>query len=111
MFAKERRIRKEGEFKNVLERGRFVATPLFLLKYKKASEPESRFGFVVSRKVSPKATVRNTVKRRLREIARREEIRLPVPCDVVVIARRAAASASFGELRESFVAALNQART
>lgn len=59
----------------------------------------------VSRKVG-KAVVRNKVRRRLREIFRLAQNDLLHPCDVVVVARTSAATASFEDLRRHFLRAL-----
>lgn len=58
-------------------------------------EAPSRFGLAVSRKVGG-AVVRNRVKRRMREICRRE---LPAGADFVFTLRREAADAPFEDLR------------
>lgn len=59
----------------------------------------------VSRKVG-KAVVRNKVRRRFREIFRLIQHDLLFSCDIVVVARPAAAGASFRELRGHFLRAL-----
>ncbi len=67
----------------------------------------SRFGFSVSKRVGG-AVVRNRVKRRLKEIARR----LPVKdgWDMVVVARPTAADADFGRLRAALQGLAARAR-
>jgi len=54
-----------------------------------------RVGIVVSAKVSKKATVRNKVRRRLKDILRK--MHLP-PCEMVILVQPEAASASYWEL-------------
>lgn len=72
-----------------------------------------RLGFVVSKKVDNRASERNLVKRRLREILRREKARfLRRPggsVDVVVTARDTAKGLDFEVLRDDVLAALAQA--
>jgi len=68
--------------------------------------PHNRFGFVTARAVG-KAVVRNRVRRRLREAAR--SLPLKDGWDVVVIARRSAVEATYGELRESLASLLTRA--
>lgn len=68
--------------------------------------PHNRFGFVTARAVG-KAVVRNRVRRRLREAAR--SLPLKGGWDVVVIARRSAAEATYRELRETMASLLTRA--
>lgn len=67
---------------------------------------ESRFGFVVSKRVG-KAVVRNKIKRRLREIGRVAKIKNG--WDIVVIARKPATSTDFAETRECLLTLLRKA--
>lgn len=61
MLKKINRLPK-GSFKgNIL-----ISSPFYLLKIAKNGKPFSRFGFVVSKKVSKKAVERNRIKRELR---------------------------------------------
>ena len=60
--------------------------------------PAARLGLAVSRKVDPRAVVRNRIKRVARESFRLERPRLP-PGDCVLVAQRAAAAATPAELR------------
>jgi len=54
----------------VFKQGKGVKQDFLALKFNKNNLKNSRFGFVVSSKVSKKAVVRNKVKRRLRESVR-----------------------------------------
>jgi ribonuclease P protein component len=57
----------------------------------------TRFGFVVSKRVSMKAVDRNRVRRRLREIVRRAPVRKG--WDQLLIARRSIVEADFQTIR------------
>lgn len=57
----------------------------------------SRFGFAVSKRVG-KATVRNRVRRRLREAVRGERATIVPGWDMVFIARQPVAEADYGEV-------------
>lgn len=64
------RLRSDDDFKRVFRNGRTLENQFFRVKFSKNQKNVNRFGFVVSNKLSKKATVRNTVKRRLRSICR-----------------------------------------
>ena len=68
--------------------------------------PHNRYGFVTSRAVG-KAVTRNRLRRRLREAVR--SLSLVNGWDVVVIGRRSAAEAIYGQIRESLAALLERA--
>lgn len=69
---------------------------------RQGQQPWTRIGLTVSRKVG-KAVVRNLVKRRLREIFRKNKARIPAGMDLIFIARREAATASFAALTEEIL--------
>ena len=91
-MRKEARLRKGSDYARVRRQGRGWSGPLLTLRALANETEFSRFGFLVSRRVG-KAVVRNRVKRRLREIARRAPV--AKGWDLVFIARPAAAGATF----------------
>lgn len=68
----------------------------------------SRFGFSVSRRIG-KATVRNRVKRMMREAVRRRISEIPPGQDLVFIARAPIARAPFREVETTVERLLSQA--
>jgi ribonuclease P protein component len=62
----------------------------------------SRWGLSVPKKAGS-AVVRNRIKRRLREIMRREMARIPGNRDICVLARPDAAGATLDDLRQELV--------
>jgi ribonuclease P protein component len=66
MLKKKFRLSSNKDIKAVLKRGRAIYTPILMFKYLPNQQRCSRFGLVVSNKVSKKATVRNLIKRRVR---------------------------------------------
>ena len=76
-----------------------------LLRLSAARDPAgggTRFGLVTSRRVGG-AVIRNRVRRRLREICRLHRTMIAPGWLVVVVAKSAAAEASFSELREEWL--------
>jgi ribonuclease P protein component len=70
MLPQKNRIQKKKDIEKIFKRGRTFKEASLILKTIKNSLGISRFGFIVSQKVSKKANVRNKIKRRLREIVR-----------------------------------------
>lgn len=100
MLKKENRLRKEKDFKAVLGRGRYVVTPLFLLKYTPNGLSHHRYGFVVSTKVSKKAPVRNTIKRRMRAIVKKQGKKAEKGYDMAFLVKKEIVGASFQDIKE-----------
>ncbi len=71
MSLRTDRLKKKKDFERVFKRGIRFKEDFLILKTVKNDLDETRFGFVVSRKVSPKAIVRNKIRRRLKELVRR----------------------------------------
>ena len=87
---------------------RFVSGVLVLM-VSRSPDGRRRLGVTVSSRVG-NAVVRSKVKRRFREIFRRNRSLLPAACDVVMIARSGADQITFQELMRLFEAAAEKAR-
>jgi len=70
MLPKKNRIQKKKDIEKIFKKGRTFKESSLVLKTMRNNLGESRFGFIVSQKVSKRANVRNKIKRRLREIVR-----------------------------------------
>lgn len=70
MLLKKYRLKKSGDIKGVLKFGRTDREGFLILKTRKNDLGASRFAFLISLKISKKATVRNKLKRRLSEFIR-----------------------------------------
>lgn len=100
-FPKSARLRTRQEYLRVQERGTKVSAGCLLALALPNRLGTTRIGFTVSSKVG-KAVVRNRVRRRLRELARKRRAALPKGLDVVLIARSSAATEDFAGLSRSF---------
>jgi len=89
VLKKNQRIRKNKDFKVIFNEGRFFQDPFFLLKFKDNNLKKTRFGFVVSLKISKKAVDRNRIKRQLRESVKSIQESVKNGLDVVFVAKKA----------------------
>ncbi|WP_034490790.1 ribonuclease P protein component [Afifella pfennigii] len=106
------RLKKRRDFLAV-RGGRRQARRAFILESRQGAEGvASRVGFTVSRRVSPKAVIRNRIRRRLKEAFRRaEHVASGAPRDHVVIARPEALRADFAGMVVELEEALAKGET
>lgn len=62
MLTKKHRLSKKG-IEKVKSSGRYFHTPFFTIAYLSGQKTSSQFAFVISKRVSKKATIRNKTKR------------------------------------------------
>ncbi len=68
MLPKTNRLTSQADFSETKNKGKVLQSSSFGMVFQKRNDSEpSRFGFIVSNKVSKKATERNKIKRLLRE--------------------------------------------
>lgn len=86
MLPQINRLKKNSEIKNVFKKGRGFKEGFLFLKIIKNNLERIRFGFIISQKVSKKATIRNKIKRRLSEIVRARFKKMKPGIDALLIA-------------------------
>jgi ribonuclease P protein component len=106
-FSGQERLRKRREYLEAFGGGDKIETGCFVVYLRANDLQRHRLGITVSRKIG-RSVVRNRVKRRVREIFRKNKQILPIPCDIVVNARKFAARASYRQLEGSYQDALNR---
>ncbi len=106
-YPRTARVRARPEFDAVFARGSRAATPILAVHYL-GDDREARLGLAVSRKVSPRAVIRNRIKRVLRDHFRRHRAAMATGA-YVVVARPPAARATGPELVAAFEQAFRQA--
>lgn len=87
-------IKQPHLFRRAYTKGKSAVTPTVVLYARPNGQNYNRLGLTVGTKVG-KATVRNRVRRRLRESYRLRESTLKTGYDLVVVARSGAADARF----------------
>ncbi len=105
MLPKKHRLLAEKDFTRLFRGGRQFNARCLTLKAIRNGLAESRFGFAIGVKVAKRAVQRNLLKRRLREIVRKDLPATSAGYDLVFMARPGATSLSFPEL-EAMVADL-----
>lgn len=108
-FPRTRRILLSGEFTRVLQQGQRLNGPYFSLIHLPGVQADARLGIAISRRVSPKATERNRIKRAVRECFRHLSATLPA-VDIVVLLRPAVAGMSAAALRQALTRAFVRLR-
>jgi len=104
MLPKLNRLKKKKDLKLVFKKGKGFKEDFLVLKVLKNHLKNSRFGFIVSKAVSKKTTLRNKIKRRLRELVRIKLKKIKKGIDGVLIVQPGLEVKDFWEIE----AALNR---
>ena len=100
MLPKENRIKKRKDFDEIFKKGKIFRSDSLIFKFKKNNLKKSRFGFVVSLKVSKSAVVRNKIRRRMSEIIGQNMDSIKNGTDLVIIALPGFEKKGFLETKE-----------
>lgn len=101
MLPKANRLKKKKDFEKVLRTGTGLKEDFLILKFVSNNLKKSRFGIIVSLKISKKATIRNRIKRRLRQLIRLKLSEIKKGIDVVLIATPGLETKDFWEIEET----------
>ena len=101
MLSRPNRLKKKRDFERVYKLGIGKRDRFLALKVLENDLNTSRIGFVVSKKISKKAVVRNLIKRRLREAARSFIPELKPGLDIVVFALKGTEGLDFWKIKDN----------
>ena len=101
MFGKINRLKKTGDFKKIFKEGKFISGDLIDLRLVSNNLGTCRFGFLVSLKVSKKATVRNKIKRQLSESVIKNIFPEDKSFDILIQAKPKIVGKSYQEIKEN----------
>jgi ribonuclease P protein component len=108
-FRPEQHLRRQGDIRAVREKGGRIDCRAFTLWWRfRENPPEAataRVCVIASTNSVGGAVQRNRAKRRLREIFRQHQHRVPNACDLLLIARAAATDSPLPELEQKFTEA------
>jgi len=101
MLAKTNRLTKDKDFNNVFKKGRSSFDKLIGIKAVPDQQENSRFGILVSSKISKKAVERNKIKRQIREIIRLQLDKIKSGYDIVIITLPEILGKNYQEIEQS----------
>lgn len=101
MLPKINRLKKKKDIERVFKEGRGVKEDFLILKAVKNSLKNPRFAFIVSSKVSKKATLRNKIRRRLSKLAGLKIGKIKNNIDFILLAVPGLEEKDFWEIDET----------
>jgi ribonuclease P protein component len=107
-MEKKFRLRSGADFRKTRQQGHSWVHPLMVLYVFPNSLEHSRFGFSVNRRLG-RAVVRNRIKRRMREAARRWKDEIKDGWDLVFVARSPISEATFHSIKHAMEILLRRA--
>lgn len=110
MLPRTNRIKEKKDFETIFRKSKSFRSHLFTLKIIKNNLRINRFGFVVSQKISKKATVRNKIRRRFAQAVKGQIAKIKNGTDVVIIALPGVEKKDFTEIKETINDAFIKAR-
>ncbi len=110
MLPAENRLKNRKDFQRVFKYGRGFSIDSVFLKIKEKKTKTSRFGFVISRKATKKAVVRNKMRRHMQVSVQELLPRIKKPADMVFIVRSAIKKSNYKEIKQLIGELLLQAR-
>lgn len=106
MLAKDNRLTKKKDFERILKTGRIFNTPYFRIRTLPNNLAVSRVGIIVSTKVSKKATVRNRLKRQVREIFRLNMAKIQPGYDIAITLSGSLIGKKYEDISEEILRAM-----
>lgn len=101
-FGKKERLLKRWQYKEVYDQGRRVNKGSLVIYGLKNGLSYTRLGISVPKKVGT-AVNRNRIKRRVREVFRKNKCRFTEPHDIVVAAKKGAEGLSYKDVEKIFL--------
>ena len=101
----EARLRKRSDIAQCQNKGAKIHCKHFLILFIPSDVGSSRLAIAVTTKLEKRATVRNLIKRRVREVFRAVRGDFLKPIDMVVIARRDIQALEFSDFKRELIGA------
>ena len=110
VLPKRNKISDNSEFEKIYRKGRKMQGEFLTLIFLKNRNGISRFGVVVSGKVSKKATERNRIKRKITEIIRKDFADFKGGFDFLILAKPESLSKKSDNLKKDLMSILRKIR-
>ena len=105
MLSRKNRLSKKKDFDEIFKNGKSSFDGLLGVKMiKKEKQEFSRFGIIVSSKISKKAVIRNKIKRRIRNIIAKKYFNSANVKDVIIITLPGILNKKYSEIEKSLCA-------
>lgn len=95
-------MKSNRDFRRLYAKGKSFATPTLAVYIRRTGRDHNQLGITVGTKVG-KAVVRNSVRRKIREIYRLNEMKFPKGLDIVVVARVKSQYVDYFQLERDFL--------
>lgn len=110
MLPKNYRLRLKNDFDRLFKEGKFAGQAFLTLGFAKNKLDNSRFAVIVAKKVSKKAVVRNSIKRKIMEIIRLNLQNIKPGFDLVFIAKPEIQGKKYKEVETAILSLFKRAR-
>jgi len=110
MLLKVNRLTRKNDFGAVFKKGKGFKEGFLILRFVSNKIKNCRFGIIVSRKISKRATVRNKIKRRIRGIIKPKIPKIKTGADIVFFALPGLETKDFWEIEETINKLLKKAK-
>jgi len=110
MLPREYKLKKDNDFKKVFEKGKFYRNDFIKIRFLKNDLEITRFGIIISSKISKKAVCRNRIRRRLEETIRLRLDQIKSGFDIVVLFGPEVVDKNYKQIEETFVGLVEKAK-
>ena len=102
MLPRQNRITKQKDFEKIFKKGAGLKEGCLIFKFIITPNAVSRFSFITSQKVSKSAVIRNKIRRRLRDLVKKEMPEIKKTVEGVFIAQSGLEKLGFEETKQLF---------
>lgn len=110
MLPKLHRLTEDKDFNRLFKSGRSAHGKGVGVRFLRGPKEDTRIAFVVSTKISKDAVVRNTIKRRMREIVRPLLPNMTKGIDIIISAKPESKTMDFATLKTALTELLHRQR-